>query len=180
MTEDRESERERLAYHRAGYGVALYSQGRRVPMLSLTEQAEPPVPDEGHTPRTWEVAMGSRARHEVELEILARWTALVSESRECFDGREPPGGWGPAAEALSVLGRRVTRDPEENEAYLEWIRRRAQGLIGIPEIWAAVQAVAQALLEKENLSPRETSDIVTAVYRARRRRGGIAGFFNPR
>ena len=180
MTEDREFERERLAYHRAGYGVALYTQGRRVPMLSLTEQAEPPVPDEGHTPRTWEVAMGSRARHEVELEILARWTALVSESRECFDGREPPGGWGPAAEALSVLGRRVTRDPEENEAYLVWIRRRAQGLIGIPEIWAAVQAVAQALLEKENLSPRETSDIVTAVYRARRRRGGIAGFFNPR
>lgn len=180
MTEDRELERQRLAYHRAGYGVALYTQGRRIPVLSLTEQAEPPLPDEGRIPRGWEVAMGSRARHEVELEILARWTALASESRGCFDDREPSGGWGPAGEALSALGGRVTRDPDENEAYLEWMRRRALGLIGIPEIWAAVQAVARALLEREALSSRETSDTISGVLRARRRRAGIAGFFNPR
>ena len=180
MTEDRELERQRLAYHRAGYGLALYTQGRQIPVLSLTEQAEPPVPDEGHTPRGWEVAMGSRARHEVELEILARWTALVSESRGCLDDREPPAGWGPAAEALSVLGGRVTRDPEENKAYLEWMRRRALGLIGIPEIWAAVQAVARALLEGGTLSSRETSGIIAGVLRAKRGRAGIAGFFNPR
>lgn len=180
MIDDRELERQRRAYRRAGYGVALFSQGRRVPFLSLEKEAEPPVPEVERTPRGWEVAMGSRARHDVELEILARWTALVSESRGCLDGQEPPEGWGPAAGALAVLGGRVTRDPEENEAYLEWLRRRALGLIAIPEIWAAVEAVAGALLARGALSYRETSDTVAGVLRARRGRGVIAGFFNPR
>lgn len=179
MTDDRGPERCRSAYHRAGYAVALYTQGRQLPVLSLTAPAEPPVPDDQHLPRSWAVAMGSRARSKVELEIIARWTALVSEARACFGDREPPGGWGPAGDALAVLGRRVTRDPAENEAYLEWLRRRALGLVDIPEIWASIEGLAEALLARGALSSRDASDLIAGVLRSRRRRSGIAGFFYP-
>jgi len=180
MTEDQDLERCRLAYSRAGYAVARHTQGERVPNLSMDLPAAPPVPDEGHTPRNWEVAMGSRARHRTELEILARWTGLVSESRACLGDREPPGGWGAAREPIAALARRITRNLDENDAYLEWLRQRAIGLIDLPEIWAAVEAVAKALLAKGQVGYREASDIVAGVQRARRRWPGLSSFFNPR
>lgn len=179
MTED-QTERRRLAYRRAGDAVARYTQGRRVPNLSLEPAAVAGAPIDGD-PRRWQVDLGGRGRQQTEMEILARWVGLVSESRACFNDQEPPGGWGPTLEALAALGRRVTRNPEENDAYLEWLRRRAQGLIGIPEIWEAVEALAEALLAKGAVSSRAASEIVAGVQRIRRRRTGFADIFrNPR
>jgi hypothetical protein len=180
MSEDQDLERRRLAYRRAGEAVARYTQGRRVPDLSLEPPAAEAAPAAG-APRGGQVDLGSRGRQRTELEILARWTGLVGESRACFADREPPAGWGPAREDLDDLGLRVTRGPEENDAYLEWLRRRAQGLIDLPEIWAAVEAVAQALLAKGAIRSHEASEIVARVNRAHRQRVGFAGIFrNPR
>ncbi len=180
MTEEQDLERRRLAYRRAGYAVARHTQGRRVPDLSLESPAAPAAPA-GSDSRWWQVDLGSRARYQTELEVLARWAGLLGESRACLGDREPPGGWGPARDPLAVLGQRVTRDLEENDAYLEWLRRRALGLIDLPDIWAAVEAVADALLTEGKVGSREVSEIVAGVHRARRHRSGFAGFFrNPR
>jgi hypothetical protein len=180
MSEDQDLERRRLAYRRAGEAVARYTQGRRLPDLAL----EPPAAEAARAvgaPRGWQVDLGSRGRQRTELEILARWTGLLGESRACFADREPPEGWDPARGALADLGLRVTRGPEENDAYLEWMRRRARGLIDMPEIWAAVEAVAEALLTKGAICSREASEIIARVNRAHRQRIGFAGIFrNPR
>jgi hypothetical protein len=180
MTDEQKLERRRLAYRRAGHAVARCTQGGPVPDLSL----EPPgqsATATGDLPRGWEIDLGSRARHRTELEMIARWTGLAAESRACFGDREPPDGWGPAREPIAALGRRVTRSLDENDAYLEWLRRRALGLLDIAPIWAAIEAVATALLEKEEVSSGEAVEIVAAVQRTGRRRVGLAGIFrNPR
>ena len=179
MSED-QLERRCLAYRLAGDAVARYTQGRRVPDLSLERPAAEAAP-EGGALRGWQVDLGGRTRYQTELEILARWTGLVGESRACLNDREPPGGWGAAREPIAALGRRVTRSLDENDAYLEWLRRRAIGLIDLPEIWAAVEALAEALLAKGEVGRREASDIIAGAHRARRRRTGFAGIFrNPR
>jgi len=179
MSED-QLERRRLAYRLAGDAVARYTQGRRVPDLSLERPETEAVPTGGAL-RGWQVDLGGRGRQQTELEILARWVGLVSESRACLNDREPPGGWGAAREPIAALGRRVTRGLDENDAYLEWLRRRAIGLIDLPEIWAGVEAVAEALLTKGVIRSREASENVAGVHRAHRRRTGFADIFrNPR
>lgn len=181
MSEDPDLERRRIAYRRAGEAVARHTQGRRVPDLTLEPAPTAPVNPDGGASRGRQVDLGSRTRHQTELEILARWAGLVSESRACLGDREPPGGWGPAREPMAALGRRVTRSLDENDAYLEWLRRRALGLIDLPEIWAAVEAVAGTLLAEGRVGSREVSDIVAGAHRARRRPSGFAGIFrNPR
>jgi hypothetical protein len=181
MTEEPDLDRKRLAYRQAGYAVALYSQGRRVPALSLERSLQSPVAAEEDAPgRRWPVDMGSVARHRLELEILAMWAGFLSESRACLGDREPPGGWGPAREPMADLGRRVTRSLDENDAYLEWMRRRALGLIDLPEVWAAVEALAGAVLAQGAVGAGEASAIVAGLHRSRRRSGIFGMFRDPR
>ena len=179
MTDEQDFERRRLAYRQAGLAVALYTQGQPLPHLVLDRPKTPAAVESGA--RGWEIDLGSRARHRVELQIIALWAGPVAEARACFEDREPPQGWEAVREPMAALGRRVTRSPEENDAYLEWLRRRAVGLIDIPQVWSAIDALANALLEKGSLSPDEASDLVAAVQRVSRRRVGLAGLFrNPR
>ena len=181
MSQDHDRERRRLAYRQAGEAVARYTQGRPVPDLAVDRPPAPALPGEGRSARARQVDLGSGTRHKVEMEILARWSGLLAEARACLGDREPSGGWGAAGETLAALGRRVTRRPDENDAYLQWLQRRALGLIDLPDIWAAVEAVAETLLADGKLGSREVSEIVAGVHRARRRRSGLAGWFrNPR
>jgi hypothetical protein len=173
MTDDRESERRRLAYRQAGSAVARHAQGRALGALTLQR----PAAEEDDSGRRWQVDLGSGARHRVELEILAQWAGLMSEARACFDGREPAGGWGPAREPITGLGRRVTRSDEENEAYLEWLRRRADGLLDLPGTWPAVEALAEDLLDRGRVAGPEADALISGVERSRRRRSGISAWF---
>jgi len=179
MNEEQDLERRRTAYRQSGLAVARYTQGRTVPDLSLDRPETPVAPE--RSIRAWEVDLGSRTRHQVELEIIAQWAGPMAESRACFEDREPPQGWGAAGELLAALGRRVTRTADENDAYLEWLRRRALGLIEIPQIWAAIETLAAALLSRGTIPSVEASEIVAGVQRVARRRVGLSGFFrNPR
>lgn len=172
MTPEQDRERTRLAYRRAGLAVAHHAQGRPPRALSLRPAAED---DEGG--RRWPVDLGSGARHRLELEILAQWAGLLSEARACWDGGAPPDGWGRALEPLADLGRRITRSDGENEAYLEWLQRRAGGLLDLPGTWPAVEAVAEALLEKGSLPGAEVTALIGGAQRSRRRNRGLSGFF---
>lgn len=173
MSEDLEFERRCLAYRRAGLAVAHYIQGRPLGVLTL----QPPGPEDEGPGRRRPVDLGSAGRHRLELEILAQWTGLLCEARACRDDREPAGGWGPAGEPVADLGRRVTRSADENEAYLEWLRRRALGLIDLPGTWPAVEAVADVLLAEGKIGGREAAALIAGAERAGRRRSGIWGFF---
>lgn len=172
MSSEEDRERTRLAYRKAGLAVAHHAQGRTPRSLSLQ-----PAADDEAGGRPWPVDLGSAARHRLELEILARWVGLLSEARACWDGGSPPEGWGRALEPLADLGRRVTRSDAENEAYLEWLRRRAGGLLELPGTWPAVEALAEALLEKGSLGGTEAAALIAGIQRSRRRTRGLGGFF---
>jgi hypothetical protein len=172
MSEDHDHQRRRLAYRRAAYAVARQAQGHRPHHISLDRPG--PEADEGG--RAWPVDLGSAARHRLEMEILARWAGLTGEARACLDDRPPEGGWAEALEPIAALGRRVTRGAEENDAYLEWLRRRSLGLLDLPGMWPAVEAVAEALLESGTLGAKEAGALISGTQRSTRRRTGIAGF----
>lgn len=171
MPSEQDRERTRLAYRRAGLAVAHHAQGRAPRALSL----QPAADDAGG--RHWPVDLGSAARHRLELEILAQWAGLLSEARACWDGGTPPDGWGPALEPLADLGRRVTRSDGENDAYLEWLRHRAGGLLDLPGTWPAIEALAEALLEKGSLGGAEVAALITGIQRSRRPNRGLGGYF---
>jgi len=170
---DQQDQSRCLAYRLAGVAVAHHAQGQVLPALDLRR---PALDDDSGRP--WPVDLGSGARHRLELQILAQWAGLMSEARACHEGREPAGGWGAAREPLTALGHRVTRSDEENEAYLEWLRRRALGLLDLPSTWPAVEAVAGALLAEGKVEGREATALIAGEQRARRRRSGIGGFFH--
>jgi hypothetical protein len=172
MSSEQDRERTRLAYRRAGLAVAHHAQGRAPRPLSLQ-----PAADDEAGGRRWPVDLGSAARHRLELEILAQWAGLLSEARACWDGGAPPEGWGRALEPLADLGRRVTRSDGENEAYLEWLRHRAGGLLELPGTWPAVEALAEALLEKGSLGGADATALIAGIQRSRRRTRGLGGFF---
>lgn len=173
MSADQETERRRLAYRRAAYAVARQAQGHRPHHISLDQ----PGPEADEETRAWPVDLGGAARHRLEMEILARWAGLMGEARACLDDRPPESGWDAALEPIAALGRRVTRSPEENEAYLEWLRRRSVGLLDLPGMWPAVEAVAEALLESGSIGAHEAANLISGAQRANRRRRGLAGFF---
>jgi hypothetical protein len=172
MNPDPDLDRRRLAYRQAGRAVARHIQGRRPEALSLAG----PGPGVDGPGSRWPVDLGTAARHRLEMEILAGWAGLLAEAR-AVAGVEgaPPAGWGAALEPLAALARRVTRSEAENEAYLEWLRRRAEGLLDLPQIAPAVEAVAAALLDRGRLAAGEVVALIAATPRPRRRWPGWGG-----
>jgi hypothetical protein len=177
MTGENDLERRRLAYRRAGYAVARYTQGHSAPAISAEGSPEAPWADPRLPLHRGPVDLGSRARHHLELQVLAQWAALLSESRACLGDGEPPGGWGGALDGVSALGRLVTRSDEENQAYLGWLRRRAMGLIDLPDVWAAIEALAEQALSAGPIGPRQAAAIIGAAEEPARRRSGVLEWF---
>ena len=174
MSQDQDLERRRAAYRRAGYAVARYTQGRPLHRVNL----EGPGPSGELGAARHPVDLGGGARHDLEMEILAQWAGLQSEARACFEDRQPPGGWGSALDPLADLGRPVTRSDEENEAYLEWLRCRAAGLLDLPGIWPAVDALAGRLLQTGRIGEKEAAGLIAGARPPRQRPRGLAGFFH--
>ncbi len=169
---DQQDQSRCLAYRLAGAAVARHAQGRVLPTLDLRR---PALDDDSGRP--WPVDLGSGARHRLELQILVQWAGLMSEARACHEGREPAVGWGAAREPLTALGHRITRSDEENEAYLEWLRRRAVGLLDLPGTWTAVEKLADALCREGSVGGSQAMALIAGVQQAQRRRSGISSWF---
>jgi len=177
MSPDQDLDRRRLAFRRAGYAVARYTQGYPVPALTLSGSPQQPVEgDEGGGARRFPVDMGSRTRHRLELQALAMWAALLSESHACLDDREPAGGWGPVRAPMVALTGRVTRGEAENEAYLEWLRQRALGLLALPEIWSTIESLADRLLAEGAVGAKQANALIGAALQGPTPRSGISGW----
>ncbi|MBM3696658.1 MAG: hypothetical protein FJW79_12135 [Actinobacteria bacterium] len=164
MSGETDIERRSRAYRKAGHAVAHHVQGRRPSRLAL----DPPTEAESESSRP--VDLGGGARHRLELEILALWVGLEAEARAAAQAGAPAGPT-PGPDHLAALGRRVTRSEQENEAYLEWLRRRALGLLDLPGIWPAVEKVAEALLADGSLSAADLTALVSGAQRSHRRPG---------
>jgi len=64
----------------------------------------------------------------------------------------------------------VSDDEDEAGAYLGWLSHRSKNLIRLPLVWAAIEALANALLQLKTIHSRKARKIMRA--------GSTAGFKN--
>lgn len=175
---DTEFEARRIAYRQAGYAAAAAMQARSFGPLSIAPRErsvaqafEPRRPSR----EPMHVDLSSKARHRIELEAVALWSGLLAEAKACFEGEAPPEGWGEGYGRILELGDRVTNSPEENRAFAEWLRCRAETLLSLSDVEALVETTANRLLEKGVVSAQEVRTILGRQGREARKRGGFFG-----
>ena len=178
MTPDETFEHRRIAYRQAGYAVAAAMQARSFGALSIapmeravTQAFEPRKP--GREPM--HVDLQSKARHRIELEVVALWAGLLSETNACFEGETPPEGWGPGYQRILELGDRVTSSPEENRAFAGWLRCRAATLLTLGDVQGMVEETAARVLNQGVLSSQEVRAILGRQGKEARQRRGFFG-----
>lgn len=148
------------AYHEAGHAVAAVLLKRRFQMISILPDGE----SEGHVSLSGlgkvqsEVPVEARTRRKLEREILIYLAgptaeALGTGTRELLINHTD------LNEAVA-LADHLTTSPREADAYLHWLGLRAEALIRPPGPWAAVQTLATALLERQQLGYRRARQII--------------------
>jgi hypothetical protein len=59
----------------------------------------------------------------------------------------------------------MSGDPEVDGAYVHWLQLCTRGLLSRPDNWAAVTALAAALLEHREIGGRRTREIIRGAMR---------------
>jgi hypothetical protein len=163
-TTKKQRQREGTAYHEAGHAVAALELGFRLKRVSINEGDDHFGTCEGHEPPSWLQSDGSvnaRTRSWIERRIMGLLAGSVAEKR--FTGRSNPDGARQDRRCAVNLAEYVCGNDEEIEAYLAWLKIRTANLLARPERWAMVEAVAQALLEREAISGRQAKATAQAA-----------------
>jgi len=152
------------AYHEAGHAVAAHHEHMRFRSVTI----RPGAGNLGHLayrmPGWFQPDVEADARHRrlVERDARVSFAGPAAEAR--FKGRH---NWRGASDdldqAVSLLGY-VCGSNGELEAYVRLIRMQAQGLM--ERHWDEVQAVAEALLERECLTAAEVAAVIDRVFDA--------------
>jgi hypothetical protein len=174
------SDREATAYHEAGHAVAavwLHRPITRVTIdsdaewlgddaLAAVEHATPPL-----QPEQWDGYEGTfteRDRRRVEAHVMVLWAGTLVEEQHTGEANDAGAGLVTSEDsdfAVTSEGGDLRHivdlaywssggDPEEAEAYIEWLRCRTLRLTARPDFRVMVNAVAAELLDKGGLSGR--------------------------
>jgi ATP-dependent Zn protease len=165
VTDHNHSELERAAYHEAGHAVAAYALGRRFTRVTLEvgggslgrcgyaerRNFDPDLPDMYTGPQ-----IGAVVEHQI-MGYLAGPIAegiLVNEKswRETGGAADVPRA---VDLAMYLLG-----DIKRAEDYMKRMWDETEELIRRPENWAAVQAMAEELLERGQVEDERAREII--------------------
>lgn len=134
------------AYHEAGHAVVALALGRAVEKLSIVRNSL----------RLGAVNFGNRRsgrrQDYFETEAMILLAGLVSEAK--FTGKL---NWGGASQDMLQLERMVSLRVEKEKAAERMQRRlldKTEHLLSQPEIWSAVERIAQSLVENRSISGR--------------------------
>lgn len=150
--------RTRTALHEAGHVVASVALGRKVRSATIV-----PEGDRLGSVRTSRLrrldpaATDRRMRMTIEREVMILLAGSVAEQ---LAGAGPHGGRRDRRDALALVGF-LSGSASEEEAYVRWLRERTRTLLRIH--WAAVQAVAKALLAKGTLNGASVREIARSA-----------------
>jgi len=161
--------RERAAYHEAGHAVmAVLLRGR---LASVTIDSNRKVcKDRGAAGVTAHrkfagndfdeirSGRGARKRRLIERAVQVYYAGSVAVS--ILVGRTDWEGAGKDLEELGDLLWRITLSEEEAVAYGRWLWIRTRNILSGERFWAMVEAVAEALLERETLTAKEVRTIM--------------------
>lgn len=164
-----EKQRRATAYHEAGHAVMAYVLGRPFRRVSITTDED----SLGHVLyRKWDKRFDpnttdpERARLKIERAIM---TAFAGHEAEfLFTGRRNHVGSRTDTEAGGRLATYIIDDWEiELPAFLKWLRIRTRNILNSPQHWRAVEDLAVALLEKEEMSVSEAQSVISQSFRKR-------------
>ncbi len=154
------------AYHEAGHAVAARWQNVKFKEVSILPRND----TSGHvtptSPPRWfepDVRSDERSHRRVEAQARVMLAGVAAEAR--FKGRHD---WRGASSDLGqavFLLHYICGSNGELEAYVKLIRIQARGLVEAH--WNEVQAVAQALLDRERLTAAEVVEIIAGLDRAK-------------
>ena len=170
MTGQKKYDRRTLsAYHEAGHAVVAYDQGVRVHGISI-------VPDEGRMGHiaidtlllnrlapTFQYNKGARNRFTMERHVMVlqgghaavhRLDPIKKELAETVNGE------GSDQNIAMSLVKAFASGDLEAEKYYQWLDARTEGIMANPMRWFQVQALAEALIEDEQLGARKVRMVI--------------------
>ena len=134
----------------------------------------------------------NRLRRAVEVDVMISWAGTLAEERfrrgrtgdtdpgfGVFELPEPE-RLSDGSEATHTVSRHsdadhilhliesVSGSEEEATAYGEWLRLRTHGLLANPMIWARVQILAEAILERQSITGPDVAQLLTGESYSRR------------
>lgn len=163
-----EKQRRATAYHEAGHAVAAYELRRGFRRISIVEDED----SLGSVLyRKWgekfdpNVTEPGRARKLIEKAIM---TALAGAEAEHVHTkrRNNAGGSSDSHSAVTLASYIIDDFEEELPAYIEWLRIRTRNILTTPANWRAVEFLAEALLEKEEMSAAAARKVIVEGRRA--------------
>jgi ATP-dependent Zn protease len=150
------------AYHEAGHGVAAHSVGASIGHLSI----DPDQTTLGRSECVWSglkldarASRTQQAREVFEKQVLVALGGVVAQ--RIFTGKYDWHGAEADVRAAHELLSGLAQSDNEHAAYFKWLLVRAEDSIQLR--WKQVDALAQALLTKRNLSGSEVRAIVRSA-----------------
>jgi len=151
---------ERTAYHEAGHAVAAFELRRAFRHISI----EPREESLGHVLYAqWskhfqpDQDSSARTRNEVERAVICAFAGYVAETR--FSGRHNRKGahedMRHAEELASFM-----HEGEVLDRYQDYLMAKTEQMITQPLLWAAVKALAEALLREKRIGYRKARRII--------------------
>ncbi len=154
-----------VAYHEAGHAVAGYEL--HVPFHYVTIVPDAERGSEGHVrfvgvgkdlDQARYLMTESQLRRRIEPDIICALAGEAAESR--LTGRRDllsaTSDYRSAVEsAIEMSGSAV-----EAGAYCTWLYYRAVGIVRNPFVWAAIEALAAALMDRKRIGSREARRII--------------------
>ena len=159
----------RTAYHEAGHAVAAILLEVKIKRVSIVPDPDGLTLGSVHHPRFGsnmhpDIDVGLKARDTMEKQIIICFAGALTEKR--IKGR---GNWIGARhhhQVAAALSTYINSDNSTLEKHLAWLWARTESMQRQPHFWAAVEAVAAALLERKELSGDEAHAIAQAAIKA--------------
>jgi hypothetical protein len=161
---------ERAAYHEAGHFVAAMHLRRKVvrsiSIVPDDEQGILGVVNFGKVNAFFEELEYADSEdpellHDLIREIIL---CLAGEAAEVvFFGEAAKGGSAEDRESAMALATRMFPLPGEAEAFVAWLRYRADYVVGLRINRSRIDALAQALLERKKVSVKQAKQVVESA-----------------
>ena len=150
----------RIAHHEAGHVVAALVFKRRFLYTTLREDADS-IAHTRFTEPSQHLITGTynQRRNAIEKEIMVTLAGMAVEQLMYLNS---PSFLGFQDEiVVSQLALELTESGAECDAYQRWLLERTKNALSAPQAWKAIAVVAQALLEKTELTAAEVSELTT-------------------
>ena len=154
----------RQAYHEAGHGVVAHFRGHRIKRISV-KPGTAPAP--GHTV----TYLGRTVIRFDYPDGVVAFAGYHAEKRFCPRCRFPGGYLEDERAARDILEEVAPGGPERREEQTTIWRgweRESRRLVRLPAVWAGIEALAAALVERGTLEGAEASRLVKAAMSRRR------------